>query len=206
MQDAQKLFLMGDAVSGLNLKIGDIYRAPAITDELQGLFANTYISNWTYQYGAYFKAIQLEKTMMFLILTLIIAVAAFNLVSTLVMVVTDKQADIAILRTLGATPQMILAIFMVQGVIIGAVGTLLGLMGGIVMALNVTTIVNWLQAVLHTQLFSASVYLLDSLPSQIDSGDVTKICLMAFTLSVLATLYPAWKASRVQPVEALRYE
>jgi lipoprotein-releasing system permease protein len=206
MQDAQKLFLLNDAVSGLNLKIDNIYAAPMLSQHLQGLLPDTYVSNWTDQYGAFFKAVQLEKTMMFLILTLIIAVAAFNLVSTLVMVVTDKQADIAILRTLGATPKTIMLIFMVQGTLIGFTGTLLGVIGGVLLALNVTGIVNVLQNLLHTQLFSSSVYFLDYLPSQLDWSDLWHICAMALILSLLATIYPAWKASKIEPAEALRYE
>jgi lipoprotein-releasing system permease protein len=206
MQDAQKLFLMNDTVSGINLKIDNVYAAPALSQQLQVLVPNAYISNWTDQYGAFFKAIQLEKTMMFLILTLIIAVAAFNLVSTLVMVVTDKQADIAILRTLGATPRTIMWIFMVQGTLIGLIGTLLGVVGGVLLALNVTNIVNGLQNLLHTQLFSSSVYFLDYLPSELDFSDIFHIVIMALVLSLIATIYPAWKASRIQPAEALRYE
>ncbi len=206
MSDAQKLFLLGDDVSGINLKIANIYDAPQINYDLQGLLPNTYVGDWTQQYGAFFKAVQLEKTMMFLILVLIIAVAAFNLVSTLVMVVTDKQADIAILRTLGATPRTIMAIFMVQGSVVGIVGTFIGLIAGVLLSVNVTRIVNGLQTLTHTQLFSSSVYFLDYLPSNLALSDVVKVCVTALVLSLLATIYPAWRASKTEPVEALRYE
>lgn len=206
LADAQKLFLMNQAVSGLHLKISDLYAAPLLSQQLQTLLPHSFITDWTQQFGPYFKAVQMEKTMMFLILTLIIAVAAFNLVSSLMMVVTDKRADIAILRTLGATPGVIMRIFMVQGGAIGLIGTFLGLVGGILLALNVTRLVNALQSLLHVQLFSSSVYFLDYLPSEISFKDVLQVCFTALVLSLLATLYPAWKASRIQPAEALRYE
>lgn len=206
LSDAQKLFGLGQDVSGINWKITDIYQAPALSYQLQRLLPNTYVSDWTEQYGAFFKAVQLEKTIMFLILTLIIATAAFNLVSTLVMGVTEKQADIAILRTLGATPNIITQIFVVQGTLIGLAGTLLGLAGGLLLALNITKIVSLLEALTHTQLFSHTVYLLDYLPSELHLSDVIGVCGTALVLSLLATLYPARKASRIQPAEALRYE
>jgi len=170
------------------------------------LSPSAYITNWTDQFGAFFHAVRLEKTMMFFILLLIIAVAAFNLVATLVMVVNDKEADIAIMRTLGATPRMIMSIFIVQGGIIGLIGTLLGILGGIALTLHVTEIVNWIEHVFHVQFISSSVYLVDYLPSELQWSDVTGIGLTALVLSFLATLYPAWQASRLDPVEALRYE
>jgi lipoprotein-releasing system permease protein len=206
LKDAQTLFLMGNDVSGINLKIKDMYAAPQLAWHIGVKYEQLETTNWTQSYGALFKAVALEKTMMFLILTLIVAVAAFNLVSSLVMVVTDKQADIAILRTMGATPGMIMRIFMVQGSVVGIVGTLLGTAAGILLALNVTRLVNWLQAVLHTQLFQSSVYYLNYLPSKVDVSDVVEIMLAALCMSLLATLYPARKAALVQPAEALRYE
>lgn len=207
IKDAQVLFQLGNAVSGLRLKLTDLYLAPDLTQAMAGkLPANYLISNWTYDYGSLFHAIQLEKTMMFLILMLLIAVAAFNLVSTLVMVVTDKQADIAILRTLGATPRTILAIFMVQGSIVGFVGTILGLIGGVLLALNVTALVNWIQNIFHVQLLASNVYYVNYLPSQLLWSDVWHICVAALLMSLVATLYPAWRAARTQPAEALRYE
>ena len=207
IKDAQVLFQLSGAVSGLRLKLTDLYLAPSLTQTIAQKLPPTYlVSNWTYDYGSLFHAVQLEKTMMFLILLLLVAVAAFNLVSTLVMVVTDKQADIAILRTLGATPRTILAIFMVQGTVVGFVGTLLGLIGGVILALNVTALVNWIQRVFHVQLMSSNVYYVNFLPSQLLWSDVAHICIAALLMSLVATLYPAWRAARTQPAEALRYE
>ncbi len=206
LQDAQALFLTGKSVSGISLKINDMYKAPNVTNEIIRKYPQLQVTDWTQTYGALFKAVALEKTMMFFILLLIIAVAAFNLVSSLVMVVTDKQADIAILRTMGATPNVIMRIFIVQGSIVGLIGTLLGLIGGITLALHVTALVDWLQHVLHKQLFQSSVYYLNYLPSELKMLDVVKVAMVALLLSLVATLYPAWRAARVQPAEALRYE
>ena len=205
--DAQKLFQMGDSVTGLQVKIENIYAAPTMSTQLsQQLPEDFSVGNWTSDYGPFFQAIKLEKNMMFLILALIIAVATFNLVSSLVMLVTDKQADIAILRTLGALPRTILAIFMIQGFIIGVVGLVLGLIGGITLSLNATAVVNWLQSVLHIQLVSENVYFLDYLPAKLLGKDIANVSYIALLMSFLATLYPAWRAARVQPAEALRYE
>lgn len=207
LQDGQRLFQLGNLVSGLRLKLKNLYAAPSESQHLGEIFSGQYIfSNWTEQYGSLFQAIKMEKTMIFFILLLIIAVAAFNLVSTLVMVVTEKQADIAILRTLGASPRMVMAIFMVQGTIIGFVGTLLGLIGGIELALHATYLVAWIEKSFHVQLLTSNVYYVNYLPSKLEIKDVIKICTASLSMSLLATLYPAWRAAKVQPAEALRYE
>ena len=207
MQDAQALYQLGNKLSGLRLRISDLYAAPKVSMEVDKVLPEDYIaSNWTQEYTVFFKSIRMEKTMIFLILLMIIAVATFNLVSSLVMVVNSKQADIAILRTFGATPGMIMATFIVQGSVVGLVGTLLGLIGGVALALNVTPVVNFIQAVFHVEFISTSVYFIDYLPSRLMAQDVWEICLIALGLSLLATLYPAWHASRTQPAEALRYE
>ncbi|MCK4870982.1 MAG: lipoprotein-releasing ABC transporter permease subunit [Gammaproteobacteria bacterium] len=207
LTDAQKLFEMGGAVSGLRLKINDLYAAPKVTSELAKRLPRNYVvSNWTQQYGTLFKAIRMEKTMMFVILMFIIAVAAFNLVSMLVMVVTDKQSDIAILRTLGASPRMIMGIFMVQGSIIGFLGTFFGVVAGILLATYAPNIVAGIQSLFHVQFISASVYFIDYLPSKLDWMNVLHVSIAALGMSLVATIYPAWRASRVKPAEALRYE
>jgi lipoprotein-releasing system permease protein len=207
LTDSQKLLEMGSYVTGLHVNIKNVYDAQRVTLDLaKNLTPSARISNWTDQFGAFFQAVSLEKTMMFFILLLIIAVAVFNLVCTLVMVVTEKEADIAILRTIGATPRMIMAIFIVQGATVGIFGTLLGVLGGVALALNVTALVNWTQHVLHVQLLSSKMFFVDYLPSQLQSTDVIQISLCALVLSLLATIYPAWRASKTEPVEALRYE
>jgi lipoprotein-releasing system permease protein len=207
MADAQKLMQFGDNVSGLKLKVRNIYEAPALSEKLAEKLGYDYeVGNWTQQFGEFFHAVKLEKTMMFLILLLIIAVAAFNLVASLVMVVNDKQSEIAILRTLGATPSSILWIFIVQGMMVGIVGTLIGLAGGLILASNATSIVNALQSVLHTQLLSSNVYFVDYLPSKIMFSDLWQICVVALLMSFVATIYPAWRASKTVIAEALHYE
>ncbi|TAK74504.1 MAG: lipoprotein-releasing ABC transporter permease subunit, partial [Gammaproteobacteria bacterium] len=207
LTDAQKLFALGNNVTGLHLSIQDVYAAPRMAREIMNqLSANASISTWADQFGDFFHAVQLEKTMMFFILLLILAVAAFNMVSTLVMVVSEKQSDIAILRTFGATPGMIMNIFIVQGGLVGVIGTLLGVIGGVLLAWNVTDIVNWIEHVFHVQLLSSSVYFVNYLPSKIEWTDIVKISLAALLLSLIATIYPAWRASKLDPVESLRYE
>ncbi len=207
LHDAQVFFQMDDSVSGVRLKIKNLYNAPALSAQISHELGDNYlISNWTREFGPFFSAIKMEKSMMFLVLLLIIAIAAFNLVSSLVMVVNDKRADIAILRTLGASRKTILRIFIIQGSLIGFSGTLIGVVGGIILAHNVTGVVNFIQDVFHVQLISQGVYYLDFLPSKIDWFDVLKICIAALGMSFLATIYPAWNASRTEPAAALRYE
>jgi lipoprotein-releasing system permease protein len=205
--DAQKLLQMGNDVTGIKMKIDNVYQAPELSSRLSNLLGEEYqVGNWTQQYGAFFQAVKMEKTMMFMILLLIIAVAAFNLVSSLVMVVNDKQAEIAILRTLGATPSSILWTFIVQGMMVGIVGTFCGLLGGIVLAKNATTIVNHLQTWFHFKVLSSSIYFVDYLPSEIMFSDLWKVCFMALVMSFIATIYPAWRASKTVIAEALHYE
>jgi len=207
MEDAARLFQLDNAVTGIRLRLEDLFQAPQVARELAGrLGGGLKVEDWTRKHANFFRAVQTEKRVMFVILTLIVAVAAFHIVSTLVMVVTDKRADIAILRTLGATPGVILRIFIVQGALIGLLGTALGLIGGIALALNVETIVPAIEEAFNTQFMPADVYYISDLPSQLNWPDVWQIGMVAFLLSLLATLYPAWRASRTQPAEALRYE
>ena len=207
LNDAQKLMQLGDDITGLRLKIKNVYDAPLMSNEIANKLGENYqVDNWTENFGAFFEAVKMEKTMMFLILMLIIAVAAFNLVSSLVMVVNDKQAEIAILRTIGATPKTILSIFIVQGMMVGFVGTLIGLIGGILLASNATTIVDYLQAVFNTHILSSSIYFVDYLPSKIMWSDLWQVSVMALLMSFIATIYPAWRASKTVIAEALHYE
>jgi len=207
LQDAQRLYRMEDDVSGVRLRLDDLFRAPVVAREVVQAFGpNFYVSDWTRSHANFFRAVQIEKTMMFIILTLIVAVAAFNMVSTLVMAVTDKQADIAILRTLGATPFSIMKIFVVQGALIGVIGTVLGVVGGIALALNIDVVVPALEHLLNIQFLSKDVYLISELPSELQRGDVIAISAVSLALGFLATLYPSWRAARVRPAEALRYE
>lgn len=207
LADAQKLYLLGSSVSGLHASIQNVYKAPELSMQLlQELTPSARIMNWTDQFGPFFHAVKLEKTMMFFILLLIIAVAVFNLVCTLVMVVNDKESDIAILRTFGATPKMIMSIFVVQGAIVGVIGTILGVIGGIALALNATNLVKWIEGVFHVNFFTNNAYIVNYLPSELQMNDLIIIASTALCLSLIATLYPAWRASRTEPVEALRYE
>lgn len=207
LNDAQKLFQFGDSVSHIRIKVSDLYIAPQVAQEISKILPENFsVTDWTQQYSLYFKSIRMEKTMMFIILLFIIAIATFNLVSSLVMTVTDKQADIAILRTLGASPKTITSIFIIQGSIVGIVGTLIGMIGGIILALNAPDIVRFLEKTFHTQFISSSVFFIDYLPSKLELGNVVKVSLSALIMSFVATIYPAWRASKVQPAEALRYE
>jgi lipoprotein-releasing system permease protein len=207
LDDASKLFRLQGGVSGLRLKLTDMFQAVPVRNELvDSLPGGYWVSDWTMRHANLFRAVKIEKTMMFIILLLIVAVAAFNIVSTLVMVVTDKQADIAILRTLGSTPRSIMTVFIVQGMVIGVIGVLLGTLLGVSLALNLNTVVGWLEGALGIQFMPADVYYINTFPSELHWDDVLKISGISFALSVLATLYPAWRASRTQPAEALRYE
>ena len=207
LADAQKLYLLGESVSGVRLKLKDLMTAPQVAYDLsRTLSSSAYITDWTRQNANFFRAIQIEKRMMFIILTLIIAVAAFNIVSALVMVVTDKQSDIAILRTLGASPSSIMKIFIVQGALIGIIGTILGLIGGVLLAYNVSEVVGFIERVFGVQFLSREVYYISELPSDPQLMDIVTIAVTAFVLTLLATLYPSYRTSRVKPAEALRYE
>ncbi len=207
LQDAQRLYQMGSTVTGIRLKLDDLFAARSVArEEMTRLGRGLYASDWTSSHANFFRAVEIEKRVMFLILTLIVAVAAFNVVSALVMLVTDKQADIAILRTLGASPRSIMQVFMVQGAIIGLIGTLTGVVTGVISALNVETVVPWIERTFSVQFLSKDVYLIPELPSQVHSSDVVTIAIVSLVLSFIATLYPSWRASRVNPAEALRYE
>ncbi|MBI3222733.1 MAG: lipoprotein-releasing ABC transporter permease subunit [Nitrosomonadales bacterium] len=205
--DAQKLFQLDSAVTGISTKLRNLDRAPLTAAELQRqLPSELYANDWTHQNSNYFRAVQMEKKMMFIILSLIVAVAAFNIVSTLVMAVTDKQADIAILRTLGASPRSIMKIFIVQGVVIGLVGTLLGSIGGILLALNLNVVVPFIEHLFGVQFLAKDVYYISELPSDLRYPEVMLVAGLSFLISLLATLYPSYRASKTQPAEALRYE
>lgn len=209
MEDAAKLYRMLDAVSGIRLKLGNLDDAPLISRDLAkqlSPFGAYYVSDWTEQHANFFQAVQMEKRVMFVILTLIVAVAAFNIVSTLVMAVTDKRADIAILRTLGAAPASIMKIFIVQGASIGILGTVIGVAGGILLALNIGTIVPFIEQLFGIHFLPKEIYYISELPSDLQWGDVLRIGLLSLVLSLLATLYPSWKAANLNPAEALRYE
>jgi lipoprotein-releasing system permease protein len=207
MQDAQKLLRYTDGVTGLSIKLDNIYDAPAFAREHNLRLQENYrLYDWTILNGTFFEAVKLEKTMMFIILMLIIAIAAFNILSMLVMVVTDKQADIAILRTMGATPATVMRLFMVQGSLIGVVGTTIGLVAGVLMALNVTEGVKLLEKLLKTRFLSSDVYYISFMPSDLQLHDILVVALIALSMSFLATIYPSWRASKIHPAEALRYE
>jgi len=207
MQDAQTLYRMEERVSGVRLKLSDMFLAPRVSRQLLGtLPPDLMVADWTRAHANFFRAVQIEKRVMFIILTLIVAVAAFNLVSTLVMAVTEKQADIAILRTLGATPGSVMKIFFIQGAIVGLVGTLVGVALGVVTAINVETIVPAIEGLFNVQFLAKDVYYISDLPSDLHWDDVATVGMVSLVLSWLATLYPSYRASRVNPAEALRYE
>ena len=206
VEDAARLFRV-EGPTGVQLRLKDAQEARAVADELQVRLGPTVrLSDWTRTNRNWFQAVQIEKRLMFIILTLIVAVAAFNLVSTLVMTVTDKQADIAILRTLGASPRSIMGIFMVQGAASGVIGTLAGMVLGLGVAYNIGTIVPAIERALQMSFLPSSIYLISRMPSDPQSGDIVPIVLISLALAFVATIYPSWRASRVQPAEALRYE
>ena len=205
--DAQKLYQLGDAVTGISAKLRDTDLAPLVARDLQHqLPPDLYANDWTHQNSNYFRAVQMEKKMMIIILSLIVAVAAFNIVSTLVMAVTDKQADIAILRTLGASPRSIMKIFIVQGIVIGLIGTLLGAIGGIALSLNLDVVVPFIEHLFGVQFLAKDVYYISELPSDLRYHEVMLVAGFSFMICLLATLYPSYRASQTQPAEALRYE
>ena len=205
-QDAERIFRL-EGPTGIRLKLKDLHQARTVAYDLAGsLSGDLLIRDWTQQNKTWFAAVELEKRMMFIILTLIVAVAAFNLVSTLVMTVTDKRADIAILRTLGASPRSIMGIFVVQGAMVGVIGTLSGLLLGLLIAVNIDVIVPALESLLQANFLPKDIYLISKMPSDPQSSDIMPIAIISLVLSFLATLYPSWRASRVNPAEALRYE
>jgi lipoprotein-releasing system permease protein len=206
LQDAERLFRV-EGPTGVQLKLSDLDEARSVAERLQQQLGPTFaVRDWTRTNRNWFSAVQVEKRMMFIILALIVAVAAFNLVSTLVMTVTDKRADIAILRTLGASPGSIMGIFMVQGAASGILGTISGLLLGLLVAFNIDVIVPFIERLLHVSFLPSSVYLISEMPSDPQSGDIVPIVVISLILAFIATLYPSWRASRVQPAEALRYE
>lgn len=207
MADAQRVFKMGQQVSALQLRLDDMF---AVRDVREAVAENIddvlYMRDWTQQHSNFFKAIEMEKRMMFIVLTLIIMVAAFNIVSTMVMVVTDKQKDIAVLRTIGATPISVQTVFIVQGLIIGTFGAILGVIGGVTISLNIDVIVPFIESVFGFKFFPADIYYISKIPSDLHWEDVWTVSGLAFVLTLLATIYPARRASKIQPAEALRYE
>ncbi len=207
IKDADKLFKMQNGITGIQIRVTDELEAPQIADALHEKLEGKYwVADWSSEYASFFDALKMEKTVMWCILFLIIAVAAFNLVSSLVMMVTDKRSDIAILRTMGATPKDVMGIFIAQGAIIGLFGTLLGLIAGLLLANNVTMLVEHIQTLLNIKFVSEDVYLIGFVPSQIKQSDVIFVCSISVVMSLLATVYPAWRAASIAPAEALRYE
>ncbi len=210
MSDAQTLYRMDDNVSGVRLKLDDLFAAPRVAYELASVLReqnpDLMVSDWSRQHASFFRAVEIEKRMMFIILTLIVAVAAFNIVSTLVMTVRDKQSDIAILRTLGASPRSILAIFVAQGAFIGIAGLIIGVVSGVALAKNIDVVVPFIERLFHVQFLSKDVYFISQLPSEVQWGDVWLITGVSFVLTLLATLYPSWRAAQTNPAEALRHE
>ena len=207
IDDLAKLQHVGDAVSGLRLKVGDVFESPLISKKLRtGLGSQYTVTDWTNQYSNLFEALKIERRVMFIILLLIVAVAAFNIVSTLVMLVSDKSADIAVLRTIGVSPRNVMGIFIVHGVVIGIVGTIIGAIVGVITGLNVETLIPWAEQLFGTQFFPDDIYIITKFPAQLIWSDVFKISVASLLMCFVATIYPAWRASKVHPAEALRYD
>ncbi len=207
MEDASKLFSFADKVNGVRLKFTDLFEAPRITRAIENDFgADYWVKDWSKQHKNFFRALQTEKTVMFIILLLMVSVAALNIVSTLMMTVTDKESDIAILRALGMRPSSIMTIFIIQGAFIGLFGTVIGVGAGVPVALNVFEIVSWLEQLFNTDFLPSDVYYISDISADVKVNEVITYALSAFSVTVLATIYPAWRASRTLPAEALRYE
>lgn len=207
IQDAQRLYRLEDAVSGVRLKLDDLMQAPRVARELARLLpGEAYAADWTRSHANFFRAVEIEKRVMFIILTLIVAVAAFNIVSALVMAVTDKQADIAILRTLGASPGSVMKVFMVQGSLMGVIGTLAGVAAGVLLAINIDVVVPFIEQTFGVRFLAKDVYYISDLPSDLQWEDVIVIGVVSLVLTLLATIYPSWRAARINPADALRYE
>ena len=207
LDDAARLYQMGSAVTGLRLKLDALDQAPYIAGDIGSALGPEYrTTDWTREHSNFFRALKMEKTVMFVILLLIVTVAMFNVISTLIVIVTEKQADIAILRTLGLSPRGVMGVFMVQGAVVGIIGTAVGTLLGVLVAYNVEGLVQFLERVFQTSFLAPDVYLISALPSDLRWEDVTAISGASLTLALLSTIYPAWRASKVQPAEALRYE
>jgi lipoprotein-releasing system permease protein len=205
MQDAAKVLQMGDEVTGMRLNVADLYAAPRIVrDAAIALGGGFYVEDWTGQHVNFFRSIEITKRILFVILSLVVAVAAFNIVSTMVMVVKDKRRDIAILRTFGSSPRSILSIFIVQGSLIGLLGILVGVLLGVLIATNLQELVHGLESVVGFKFLDAKVYFMSDLPAHVRVADVLQICGIAFVLACLSTIYPAWRAARLLPAESLR--
>jgi lipoprotein-releasing system permease protein len=205
--DAARLYRMGDDVTGIRLKLADMFAAPRVVRELAvALGGGYYVDDWSRKHATFFRSIQLTKSALFIILLLVVGVAAFNIISTLVMVVKDKRSDIAILRTVGAAPRSILSIFMTQGVAIGVIGTLSGVLLGVLLSINLESLIHGLEALLGLHFLDAKVYFITDLPARVEWSDVLQISLTAFGLCCLSTLYPSWRAARTQPAQSLRHE
>jgi len=207
LADAQKLNRMGEGVTGVRLKLVDLWDAwPVARDLAERLQGYYRVRDWTRDHANFFRALKMEKTVMFILLSLVIAIAAFNLVSSLVMLVQDKQSDIAILRTLGMSPGAVMRVFIVQGLVIGVVGIAVGVSGGVLLASNLSHVVRFVEGLVGAELMPSDVYYISGVPTAVHASDVAMVAGVAFVLCLLATLYPAWRASRTDPATALRYE